>query len=162
MALQNVFQCEMQHDHCRKTRHYPYAGQNLAMRCRSPTYEPVDTAVEKSMKAWFDEYTILPQQYLYAYGRGPQPRGMVGHFTQMARDKAFAMGCAIVKSVSARMRGMSCYFIACNYATTNMNGSPVYEVGRMGSKCRSGMNRNYPGLCSERENYFDDNVLFHG
>lgn len=152
----------MKHDNCRKTKNFLYAGQNLATRCRTPTYQSVQNVVESSMNGWFDEYKLLPAQYLNSYGHGPQPHGMVGHFTQMVRDKAFAVGCAIVKSISYKDRtNWNCYYVACNYATTNMIGNPVYEVGQMAKKCRSGMNKKYPGLCSAKENYYDDKVLFH-
>ena len=161
MALQNARQCVMQHDQCRRTQHFVYAGQNLYNQCSSPTYASVSKVVEGSMKSWYEEYPNLPAQWLNSYGKGPQPRGQVGHFTQLVRDKAFAMGCGIVKSISHNGGTWNCYYIACNYATTNMMGSPVYEVGQMDSKCKSGMNPNYPGLCSQRENYYDDKVLFH-
>ncbi|XP_055308103.1 venom allergen 3-like [Sitodiplosis mosellana] len=161
MALQNVLQCEMKHDQCRRTKHFVYAGQNLASGCQSPTYGDLHAAIEGTMKSWYDEYSNLPAQWLNSYGNGPQPQGQVGHFTQVVRDKAFAMGCAIVKSISHDGGLWNCYYIACNYATTNMIGAPVYEIGEMGKKCRSGMNSNYPGLCSEREDYYDDKVLFH-
>lgn len=152
----------MQHDQCRRTQHYVYAGQNLAMSCSSPNYQNVENVIDTAIKNWFDEYKNLPPQWINAYGKGAQPRGQVGHFTQVARDKAFTVGCSIVKSISSMSgRDWNCYYIACNYATTNMVGLPVYETGPMGRKCKTGMNHNYAGLCSERESYYDDKQLFH-
>lgn len=40
-----------------------------------------------------------------------------------------------------------------------MESSSVYEIGRMGSKCQTGMNPKYPGLCSKNEfqtNYMNE------
>lgn len=162
MALQNALQCKEEHDYCHKTRHFLYTGQNLAKMCQSPRYNSIPNAIEGAINGWFDEYKIFPQQWLHSYGNGPQPHGMVGDFSQMIKDKAFAVGCAIVKSITYHDgTNWSCYHIACNYATTNIANAPVYEIGQMGCKCRTGMNHDYQGLCSSRENYYDDTNLFH-
>lgn len=162
MALQNVLQCKNQHDSCHKTKHFLYAGQNLQASCYAPGHDSVQSAIEGAINGWFDEYKVFPSQWLHSFGNGhQQPHSMVGDFSQMVKDKAFALGCAIVKSNSYHEKNWSCYFIACNYATGNIGGAPVYEVGQMGSKCRTGMNHDYQGLCSPRETYYDDTQLFH-
>jgi hypothetical protein len=41
--------------------------------------------------------------------------------------------------------------LICNYSFTNIFGEAIYDVGPTGSKCTSGMNKNYDGLCSVNE-----------
>ncbi len=50
----NVRQCRMSHDGCRNTREFRFAGQNLASRSRTSSYDPVD---------WFINYAIQEQWY---------------------------------------------------------------------------------------------------
>lgn len=136
MAVRNATQCVMQHDQCRQTQYHVYAGQNLYNECSRPQYG-VSKVVEGAMKSW-----NLPA------------RGQVGHFTQMVRNNAFVMGCGIVRSISYNGGTWHCYFIVCNYATTNMISLPVYRAGQMGSKCKIGMNPNYLFLYSFIYLYF--------
>lgn len=42
----------------------------------------------------------------------------------------------------------------CNLHIGNELDSPVYEAGRPASKCRTGSNDKYPGLCGKNENYY--------
>lgn len=46
------------------------------------------------------------------------------------------------------------YLLACNYATTNMIGFPIYaSCSSPGSSCSTGNNPQYPNLCSTSEVY---------
>jgi hypothetical protein len=42
-------------------------------------------------------------------------------------------------------------YMVCNYATTSITEYPVYALGKPASRCKTGENPNYPGLCSENE-----------
>lgn len=68
----------------------------------------------------------------------------------MVADRNIQLGCAILKVIENRMYK---YFTACNYAFTNMINQPVYIFGPPASKCASGKNPDYPGLCSVNEKY---------
>lgn len=44
-------------------------------------------------------------------------------------------------------------YYVCNYAVANISGRPVYEKGAPASKCKTGKNAKYPGLCNANEKY---------
>lgn len=70
---------------------------------------------------------------------------MIGHFTAMAQDRTNRIGCAgSVYNGAERL-------LTCNYAFTNLQGSPVYESGPAASGCKTGTNPNYTNLCSTSE-----------
>lgn len=70
---------------------------------------------------------------------------MIGHFTAMAQDRTNRIGCAgSVYNGAERL-------LTCNYAFTNLQGSPVYESGQAASGCKTGTNPDYPNLCSTSE-----------
>lgn len=50
-------------------------------------------------------------------------------------------------------RDWSATWLACDYSYGNMIGTPVYEAGSPASKCKTGNNSEYPGLCSKNEKY---------
>lgn len=63
----------------------------------------------------------------------------------MANEKSVKVGCGGVKYNGNERQ------LTCNYSFTNALGSAVYETGKAGSKCRSGMSETYPNLCSKNE-----------
>lgn len=75
-------------------------------------------------------------------------RTQVGHFTQVVRDEAHAVGCAASRYTQG---GWNTVLVACNYSNTNMIGQSIYKAGRTASGCKTGRNPKYPGLCSESE-----------
>lgn len=157
IALANALQCQMEHDRCRKTKHHPSAGQNLYSQSTTNRNgiddQYIKSAVTGSTESWFDEYKLVKDfEWIRSFGGQNVPWWKIGHFTQMIWNDATAIGCAIVKSQGN-------IYIACNYDFGNMQGSSVYEIGRMGSKCQTGMNPKYPGLCSKSEfhtNYMNE------
>lgn len=74
----------------------------------------------------------------------------IGHFTQVVKDDAYKVGCAIAKFT---MNGDRVALLACNYAVSNIKNWPIYEEGATASACESGTNPDYPGLCSVDEVY---------
>lgn len=78
---------------------------------------------------------------------------VIGHFTAMITDRSTQIGCGIssYQSKSGRFT-MTNYLLACNYASTNMIGWPVYKSGTKASGCLSGSDQVYPGLCASKEN----------
>lgn len=77
-------------------------------------------------------------------------RRSTGHFTQVVSDLAYKVGCSISKFTE---NGQRFALMACNYAVTNIRGVPIYEEGEPASGCESGINPNYPALCSVNEIY---------
>lgn len=64
-----------------------------------------------------------------------------GHFTQVVRDQAVAIGCAVGQSNIGTL-------VTCNYSFGNVRGlGPVYTVGSTGSACKNGMDKFYRNLC---------------
>lgn len=80
-----------------------------------------------------------------------------GHFTQIARDVSFKVGC----SISQYLKPGDWYttYYVCDYAVTNVVGGQIYEEGPTASKCKTGTNPKYPGLCSENEKYDDSSYI---
>lgn len=146
ISQKNLIICQIEHDKCRQTKRYLWPGQNLAMFCRMPI-RTVDEAIQLSNDAWWDEYkniTYIDRENNY---KSIKANDQYGHFTQMARDKAYAMGCAAISNKNGY-----CFFIACNYAITNWGYDPVYAFGPVRSKCKT-KSRKYPGLCGDKEDY---------
>lgn len=46
------------------------------------------------------------------------------------------------------------FYLVCNYSFINMIDEPIYTTGRTASKCQSGRNRRYNGLCNSSEKVF--------
>jgi hypothetical protein len=72
----------------------------------------------------------------------------IGHFTVMVHENNTAVGCGMstYKTIS-NGRSMNTYLFACNYATTNRIGCPVYNAGTKASGCPEGVDKAYPNLC---------------
>lgn len=79
----------------------------------------------------------------------------IGHFTIVANDRNIAIGCAASNYVNKD--GFDTYLVACNYATTNFEGEPVYKAcDEAASDCTTGTNPDYPALCSADEDIGQD------
>lgn len=81
----------------------------------------------------------------------------MSHYTVMISDRNTHVGCAAATyTVSNDMmhRNYTGYLVACNYATNNMIGEPIFSTcSKAASKCYSGTNCMYPNLCSINEQY---------
>lgn len=67
----------------------------------------------------------------------------------MVNDKQTHVGCALVHYRRGRLLTSH---LACNYSYTNILSEPVYVAGPATSRCRTGKNSAYTGLCSRKEN----------
>lgn len=74
---------------------------------------------------------------------------MIGHFTAFVQDKQTHIGCAAINF--QMQRDVYAIYLICNYAMTNVLGRSVYATGVPCSKCTSGCNDEYLGLCSTSE-----------
>lgn len=79
----------------------------------------------------------------------------IGHFCQIVRDVSDAIGCASTKYIT-EVNGQIWKAVktTCNHAQiVPFVGNSVYVAGLTASKCKTGTNSQYPGLCSENEIY---------
>lgn len=149
LALANVVQCQMEHDHCRRTQRYRSPGQNLysqwTLNKDAIDDQYIKLAVHDSIKSWFEEYKLVTNfRWITSFAGDNDPWWKIGHFTQMIWSDASAIGCSIVKD-------QNYIYIACNYASGNMMGSSVWDIGPTGSQCKTSMHPKYPGLCGVGE-----------
>lgn len=145
--------CEMEHDKCRRTVNYITAGQNLAIFGSKPNFRPIEEAIEQSVQNWYDEYKLVPNlQEVEKLGSSGTNFMKIGHWCQLVQAKANRVGCSIVQFTDED--GWKQILIGCNYSAGNMRGYPIYSFGAPASLCTTGRNPKYPGLCSEKEDYF--------
>lgn len=137
----------MQHDACRSTQNYRYAGQNLAYQANGRAFEPIDTLVEKVVNDWYKEVSNAAQADIDKCCNSKSGK-TIGHFTQLVTDRATQVGCAISRYTEKQWKTS---LMACNYAFTNLVGEKVYISGKTASGCSSGINPIYPALCSENK-----------
>ncbi|XP_031622207.1 antigen 5 like allergen Cul n 1-like [Contarinia nasturtii] len=154
LAEYNVRTCTFGHDECRNTDKFPYAGQNLGILIKKKTFPTPEEMIKKITKGWFDEYADADKNIMKSY----QPNGkMIGHFTQLVRDQAFAVGCAMIKFKS----GEYSTIYGCDYSLTSIKSYPIYDTSsKPASNCTKGAHKQFKGLCSINEIY-DNNDLFY-
>ncbi|XP_055370746.1 antigen 5 like allergen Cul n 1-like [Condylostylus longicornis] len=148
LAALNTYQCEIEHDQCRATLAFRTPGQNLCTR--SGPYETLHGVINRCINAWFEEKTIAKPSYVDYLVVEPHFK-QYGHFTQMVVDKAYKVGCAVVRSPSSYYGKR--YFLACNYSASQVIGRPLYVRGKTGKYCSTGRNAYYPGLCNPSESF---------
>ncbi|XP_075158974.1 venom allergen-1-like [Haematobia irritans] len=151
IAALNVRQCKMAHDKCRNTKTFQYSGQNLAWMGFMGSANDVDM-LNKAVNMWYEEVKDSKMQYIKKYPKsysGPA----IGHFTVMVADRNVRVGCA-ASTYSVPGQPYKGYLVACNYATTNMMDHPIYaSCPKAASGCKTGTNKNFPNLCSAKEQY---------
>ena len=103
---------------------------------------------------WYSEHKDASQENINTYGP-PQSNKVISHFTQIIQGKNVAIGCGIARFTKG---GMKTELIGCNYAVSNLLNKKVYKAGPPASECNSGVNDQYPGLCSEKERIDPNNV----
>ncbi|XP_050096749.1 antigen 5 like allergen Cul n 1-like [Anopheles aquasalis] len=171
LAECNVKNCKYAHDLCRNTERFRYAGQNIAKRTVCGRLLALDEVFDRALNAWFDEFHDTTLDMLNKFPKNP-PRKPIGHFTVMASDNVYYVGCALM-SYAVRINvyfdetGEDCraYYFACNYSFNNVWGKPTYRgVRKPASGCKRGKSKSYACLCSINEHYetaidWEDEVL---
>lgn len=107
----------------------------------------MELGINEAIEAWFDGHqSVKDFEWVDPYGSQPTSVNSSDFdtFAQMVVGDATAVGCAIVKIPGS-------VHITCTFDQELKVGSSVYEPIRPGSKCPTGMNPKYPGLCSEKE-----------
>lgn len=102
-------------------------------------------AVDGTCKLRLDPMHQILELEIYLFL--PKSSHDIGHFTQMAYDRATHVGCAFARYTNNYKTGL----FACNYSSGNIKGYKVYSCGLPATGCRFGKNPNYPALCSVNE-----------
>ncbi|XP_039446064.1 antigen 5 like allergen Cul n 1-like [Culex pipiens pallens] len=147
IAAANARRCVFGHDKCRNTVSFPYAGQNIAQRSYQGVAITDEALIEQFINDWFSEADVASPSLIARYPSrysGPD----IGHFTQIVSDRTTRVGCSLV---SYRQGRWNVQYFVCNYAFTNMINQPVFVSGKACSRCTTGCNAEYPGLCSTQE-----------
>lgn len=114
------------------------------MRGASNAFEEIDSFTDNAIQDWYNENS---NAVLTDTGDccSSQNGESIGHFTQVVTDRAVQIGCAIVTYTSGVFKQTQ---MTCNYA---YGGSPAYKKGKTASGCTTGINPNFPALCSVKE-----------
>ena len=56
--------CDFKHDLCRKTKEFPYSGQNLAYDAISNRYPDPPSTLKKQITRWFQEFKDADMSYI--------------------------------------------------------------------------------------------------
>ena len=141
----------MRQDSCRNTFEFPVAGQNIGLRSRTGnTFEELDTFIPNVINGWYSQVRHASQPDIdrcCASSSG----NTIGHFTMVVTDRAIQVGCAVSRYTNVNTNVWRAGLMACNYAFNNLVGSPVYVSGPAASGCTTGVNRDFPALCSVNE-----------
>ncbi|XP_049308689.1 scoloptoxin SSD976-like [Bactrocera dorsalis] len=151
LASLNLRTCILDHDSCHTTYRFQYSGQNLCgvVRDRNPNVN-VSGIIEEVMGLWFNEYPLIDSSYIRKF-RVTKYFEDYGHFAEIAVDRNTHVGCGIIRFTRPDVPYVYIYNMVCNYASIYALDTPVYTVGQPGSRCLTGKNPYYPGLCSENE-----------
>lgn len=139
----------MMHDVCRSTAAYIWAGQNLGSGAISGgDFPALKDVIASNINGWYDEVKDAAQSDIDKFPMNSASGGVIGHFTQVVQDRAIQVGCAVVRYTDGDWKTS---LMACNYAFTNLVGTPVYVSGTPASGCTTGVNPNFTALCSDKE-----------
>ncbi|CAG9802164.1 unnamed protein product [Chironomus riparius] len=158
LANLNALGCDFEHDKCRNTDDFAYAGQNLAVRSSTGDFPETKKALRDAIRDWYSEYEISTQSDIDKYPLDTNGR-MIGHFTQVVNGLAGEVGCGVTRYTdSSSGTAFKTFQLSCDYSRTNLVNQAIYAAGKTASDCKTGTNPNYPALCSENEKV-DPNYL---
>lgn len=133
----------MAHDKCRATKQYPRAGQNIYFYSSVKDFLDADAVFANAMAKWFNEYKQADQSVIDTCCGGKK-LGLIGHFLQLAQDRAVAVGCAVAMYTKNNWKTM---LVTCNYSFGNIRRSKVYLSGPPTSACSNRANSIFRNLC---------------
>jgi hypothetical protein len=147
-ASLNIKQCAMNHDACRGSSQFNFAGQNLAMSWTTGTINP-DALILSSIRSWAEEHVYTRISDIQSLQGTSGGNGQViGHFTAVVNEKMTHVGCAMA---TFRDGTWNAGLFACNYAFTNFIGRRVYQSGATASQCVTGRDSVFSNLCTINE-----------
>jgi hypothetical protein len=147
LAELNARTCRFEHDHCRNTAKFRFAGQNIALSQASKKFETLNAIIRNALRNWYIEVQNTTQSETDSFHSSPDK--VIGHFTQIVNDLSNEVGCAIVQYTESD--GWKSSLFVCDYARTNIKNLPIYVRGGAASKCSSGTNPDFKALCSINE-----------
>lgn len=135
---------------------FMYAGQCIGQISSKIKHLEPKLVIKKIIEGWFNEHKDADVSYIENFHHAPN--GVkIGHFTQLVRDEAFAMGCAMTQ-FERDSKYTTIY--TCDYTLSNIDDYPIYEAAEeAASGCQTPVNEKYTGLCGIEEIY--DNELFY-
>lgn len=140
----------MRHDSCRNTREFPFAGQNVAMRSRTDIFLPLGALVQDVIDGWYSQVRHVTQPDIDRCCESSSG-STIGHFTQVVTDRSIQVGCAVSRYTTVTTATWRNSLMVCNYAFVNLVGERVFVTGPVASGCVTGVNSNFPALCSVNE-----------
>ncbi|XP_013107180.2 antigen 5 like allergen Cul n 1 [Stomoxys calcitrans] len=157
LAELNVRRCDAEHDLCRNTNDFNFAGQNIGVIYhRGNDFDAEQTALHQ-IDTWFAESDLASMDTINEY-RTPEDGTQIGSFTGMVQEMGNQMGCAILQQTV--IEDIVQQILTCNYSYINIEGLPVYIPGEPGSKCTTGTDPTFKALCSANE-FYDVNDIPH-
>lgn len=151
MSLTTALQCKMAHDECFRTANYKHGGQNVYEKCYKPDELPFPSDIAKvGVHSWIDEYSNISDISIEHFVDN-DTIARIGRYLQVVKNNADRIGCSIVQYFN--YADLVCSLFVCNYNVGNKIDYPTYEIGPIASKCSTGTSRQYPGLCSETEDF---------
>ncbi|XP_065073978.1 antigen 5 like allergen Cul n 1-like [Ochlerotatus camptorhynchus] len=147
IAAANTRRCIFKHDNCRNTAQLMAVGQNLAWISYYGMVLTDADLITQMINNWYGEYAYVNPKIIKRYPRDYQGPAL-GHFTAMVADRSDRIGCAMISFEDSPWLRK---YLVCNYSITNIFDQPVYKMGITASKCATGQNPEYPGLCSVNE-----------
>ncbi|GAB0098203.1 hypothetical protein DMENIID0001_139130 [Sergentomyia squamirostris] len=150
LATVHVKHCQFEHDKCRATPDFPYAGQNLAFHATTGHLDKNLTGIVSFMiDEWFNEYSLVSPDCVDKFTKDHLE---AGHFTAMIREKSNCVGCAMITyNFVESGKEWTGLILTCDYAETNMLNWPIYTKGAPCSECTSigkSVSSDYDSLCS--------------
>ncbi|XP_019772948.1 venom allergen 5 2 isoform X2 [Dendroctonus ponderosae] len=142
------------HDRCRRTAQYVHVGQNLGyINSTDPKINKIK-AIKDLILLWYDEVALFDSSWINDT-QIRSPDLVVGHYTQLVWANSMEIGCAIsYYTHTVQNRIWHQLILVCNYGPGgNYLGNPVYEAGKVATRCPKGMERNaiYKGLCGQTQ-----------
>lgn len=149
LAELNSKRCVFEHDKCRGTAEFPYAGQAIAYydTAINQNYNN-ERVIKKMMEKMFNEYFNVDVEDIESINTFNKDGFDIGNFLQIAQDKANQIGCGLADYIIGNYRRLH---LVCNYSYGNIRGGRVYEEGESCSLCETGCSDDYPALCNENE-----------
>uniref|UniRef100_A0A1A9W0G3 SCP domain-containing protein n=1 Tax=Glossina brevipalpis TaxID=37001 RepID=A0A1A9W0G3_9MUSC len=156
IAKYNVRKCALRYDSCFNTSSFKYPGQNLGTY-RTTLGIPIDERIKWILLNWYKQVANSRDEFVESYPYSYYQTNF-SHFAIMMSDRNIVVGCAASSySEYAKKLGitLNTTLLACNYATTNMVGFPIYDTNcsKAALNCASGFNEKYLNLCSLKERY---------
>uniref|UniRef100_A0A1Y9IW78 Venom allergen-1 n=1 Tax=Anopheles minimus TaxID=112268 RepID=A0A1Y9IW78_9DIPT len=150
-AAHNVRSCRFHHDECRNTEQFRFVGQNIAEYRYTGSRKDLKELMVKEIHLWWSEHNVTTQRQLDEFPT-EEPEPQIEHFTQMVSDRTWKLGCSAQQWNEPGEDNV--FYFVCNYSFSNMEGQPVYAKGKQASRCTTGGNALYPGLCSIKERIY--------